>query len=385
MRSQRLEVRVNDLVERVLAGGRIEDDRVEAKSIWLEAGQRCARQIAGLANANGGEPVLWIVGLDEDGHRVVDPGDAEAADWWAATKKWFAELAPGLTIQQVPTAAGSVTALEFDSSRAPYLVKTSGAGGVDREVPWREGNSTRSAHRSELLRTLVAEVQAPALEPIGAYLRVDLEESGELKFALEASLFVEAFEPCRLPKHKWDIELSAGDQSLRLNRITFEGPQIWVGGDSNSLGWIRNGRPQPVGSIYSVPDSAIHVNGSDRLSADWRSTRTDADGQLARAFHAARRATLRIRFPLALSSRVAETTIEMKRRAIQPLKTREVRRPGRQVDPTKTKIDTRIALFEVGRHGGDHWWWDEGGDDVLVEAALAYEVMRRGRLRGERT
>src|SRR6266498_182530 len=70
MLSQHIEGRVLNLVERVLNGARIEDFRVECKGTWPSAA-KAARQIAGHANAARGEPILWIIGLDEDNNRVT--------------------------------------------------------------------------------------------------------------------------------------------------------------------------------------------------------------------------------------------------------------------------------------------------------------------------
>jgi len=63
--SRRLEERVLSIVELVLNGRTVEDDRVELKAEWPEDHYKAARHIAGLANASRGEDVLWIVGLDE--------------------------------------------------------------------------------------------------------------------------------------------------------------------------------------------------------------------------------------------------------------------------------------------------------------------------------
>ena len=62
MQLQRLEARVLDLVEVVLAGRNAEDDLVEFKADWPTDHRKAARQIAGMATAAGGESILWIFG-----------------------------------------------------------------------------------------------------------------------------------------------------------------------------------------------------------------------------------------------------------------------------------------------------------------------------------
>jgi hypothetical protein len=161
--SQHIEGRVLDLVERVINGARVEDFRVECRGGW-PVPDKAARQLAGHANAARGEPILWIIGLDENGHHVSGASDVELADWWARVTSILDEgITPGLTPLVVPVgAARSVVALYMTTERSPYLVKRQDQHGpFEREVPWRDGNRTRSAHRHELLRLLVAAVSPP--------------------------------------------------------------------------------------------------------------------------------------------------------------------------------------------------------------------------------
>src|SRR6266536_181000 len=163
MLSQHIEGRVLNLVERVLNGARIEDFRVECKGTWPSAA-KAARQIAGHANAARGEPILWIIGLDEDNNRVTGASEVELADWWAQVTAAHDEgITPGLTSLIVPVnPEQSVVALYMTTERAPYVIKRQdGQGPFEREVPWRDGNRTRSAYRHELLRLLIAAVAPP--------------------------------------------------------------------------------------------------------------------------------------------------------------------------------------------------------------------------------
>ncbi len=118
MLSQHIEGRVLNLVERVLNGARIEDFRVECKGTWPSAA-KAARQIAGHANAARGEPILWIIGLDEDNNRVTGASEVELADWWAQVTAAHDEgITPGLTSLIVPVnPEQSVVALYMTSRR----------------------------------------------------------------------------------------------------------------------------------------------------------------------------------------------------------------------------------------------------------------------------
>ena len=64
MRSHEIESWAYDIIERVQKHQPIEDSRVELKSEWIDA-TKAARQIAGHANASHGEPILWLIGIDE--------------------------------------------------------------------------------------------------------------------------------------------------------------------------------------------------------------------------------------------------------------------------------------------------------------------------------
>jgi hypothetical protein len=61
METQILEARVIAIAQAALGGHQVEDDRVELKAEWPPAEHKTARQIAGHANASGGEPLLWII------------------------------------------------------------------------------------------------------------------------------------------------------------------------------------------------------------------------------------------------------------------------------------------------------------------------------------
>jgi hypothetical protein len=224
-----IEAWVLRLVETVRAGNKVEDTRAELKGDWLEPA-KAARQIAGLANAARGESVLWVIGLDEE--RGVLPRSAhDLADWWAQVRRRFDEdLAPEMKDVCVPTGDNTnVMALLFETDRAPYVVKNSEGGQVEREVPWRDGTATHSARRSNLVQILAPVVHAPRIELVGADLYLERPHSqpglpSGRPWRLVACVYVTAMPNDYLVMREADalvtIETSDGDpwsiESLRL-------------------------------------------------------------------------------------------------------------------------------------------------------------------------
>lgn len=269
-----LEARVLSIVEAVLSGSQVEDDRVELKAEWPAAEHKVARQIAGHANTAGGEPILWIVGLDEGRRCLGSTSGTEPADWWNAVRRHFAEVAPEMDLLRVPvTGGGDVLTLQFSTDRAPYVVGVQGGGRVEREVPWREGNSTRTAHRHEMIRALVAEAVVPTLELIGGlveveeFLRDDHTganhgiEVGDVKVTCLLDLFVSARGPAYLPEHRQSLQLSAaGQDSFALDKIRFRGSYRF---DGVSPSGMR--RQVPYGGVVILGNSTVEITGPGDL------------------------------------------------------------------------------------------------------------------------
>ncbi|MDQ3917560.1 MAG: hypothetical protein M3348_03710 [Acidobacteriota bacterium] len=183
MRKSELEAWVLNVIDRVESGQPYEDARVELKREWPEP-KRAARRIAGHANAAGGEPVLWIIGVDQT-VGVVGADALELAMWLPQVRAEFIELAPDLLLDlNVPARGKTVVALLFETDRAPFVVKnpaygSSGGGSVEMEVPWRDGTRVRSARRSELLRMLAPPEMLPSIEVIEGSLKLRLPQEGE--------------------------------------------------------------------------------------------------------------------------------------------------------------------------------------------------------------
>jgi hypothetical protein len=168
MRRAELEAWVLEVLERVEQGKPVEDSRVELKREWPDP-ERAARRIAGHANAARGEPILWIIGADEQGERVTGAPREELANWWPRVEHGFESVAPSLTDLSVPRGDRVVVALLFDTTRAPYVIRVLG-GTPEYEVPWREATRVRSARREDLLRLLLPATRAPTVEVLSARL-----------------------------------------------------------------------------------------------------------------------------------------------------------------------------------------------------------------------
>jgi hypothetical protein len=173
MNSRQIEMwalRVIDAVERAHSH---EDSRAELKSAWPHDLPRVARQIAGHANAAGDEPVLWLIGVDEE-RGVVDFGPVEFSDWYSRLAAQFDALPPRITPLVVPYNDKRPVALLIETDRAPFVVKnpahnTPGGGPVQWETPWRDGTSIRSARRADLLRLLTPLQRRPDIEVVEGY------------------------------------------------------------------------------------------------------------------------------------------------------------------------------------------------------------------------
>ncbi len=177
MKPHQIEGWALSIVDRVLTNQPVEDDRVELKREWPTDFPKTARQIAGHANASQGDSILWLIGVDERGKNVTGTSAEEVSTWLSQLQKQFDGLAPGLEHINVPVGEKTIVALLFSTDRAPFVVSnpafnTQGGGSVQLEVPWREGTSTRSARRSDLLRILVPKMYLPYLELLGCGLQV---------------------------------------------------------------------------------------------------------------------------------------------------------------------------------------------------------------------
>jgi len=158
------------VVDNLEKGSSVEDSRVELKREWPDP-QRAARRIAAHANAARGEEILWIIGVDER-HGVQSVQHPDFADWWPRVQSCFQGPGPAVQHINISVSKGIVALLCFDTSQAPFVVKNPACGsqpgdGVAFEVPWRDGTTTRTATRNELLLILSPLILAPEVDVLG--------------------------------------------------------------------------------------------------------------------------------------------------------------------------------------------------------------------------
>ncbi|WP_459384538.1 hypothetical protein [Arthrobacter humicola] len=171
MRPIDLEAKVISAVDRIRGGQSAEHDLIECKRDWPQENK--ARQLAGSLNRAGGDPVIYIIGIDEKTGAVHDISGTDVLEWWGQMTPKFDQLPPEMVRHiSVPVGEGGehVMAVAFASDRAPYLVKT-GSANPSLEVPMREGTGTRTARRDELLRLLLPAVRLPRVVVLEADLK----------------------------------------------------------------------------------------------------------------------------------------------------------------------------------------------------------------------
>ena len=214
MRNHEIETWVLEIIDRVEQGEPVEDDMVELKSIWVPPNLKIARQLAGHANSSRGESILWIIGVDEK-KGVVGVKHEELSNWWNAVRSCFDEAwARDLRPLNIPYNKGkTVTALFFETDRAPYVVHTN-EDRISFETPWRDGNSTRSAKRRDLVRILSPIQKKPTIEVLDGELvlmKIDVPEGerGGYRLDMTLELYVSTFfdHTVAIPFHDCEVRL----------------------------------------------------------------------------------------------------------------------------------------------------------------------------------
>jgi hypothetical protein len=265
LRRNLIEAQALQAIEAVLAGGRVEDDRIECKANWPE--EHRVRQLAAHANTASGEPIIWLIGVDEKEHKVTQPGKMDPADWWARMSKRFDQVVPDMLDVTVHIGEGrTVTALAFTTDQAPYVITTgSEQGRVDREVPIRVATRTRSAHRHELLRLLLPAITLPRASPIRAWIAVDAKEQ-EALLRLSMSVFLEhsGGVTTMLPAHRMQARLDFDTQHFPSNL-----PPIRIRMEPLLSGPIAHGVEAGTDGVRITDSGVLSVWGNTNIDPDW--------------------------------------------------------------------------------------------------------------------
>jgi hypothetical protein len=220
------------ILEAAKNGKPAEDTFVELKSA-LPKDEKAARGIAGSANAAGGEPVIWLVGIDEKTRQVVGASKEELSAWYPRLKRYFDGPAPTLSlVENIPVDNNVVVAMVFGTDEGPYVVNL---GPDTRDTPWREGNRTRSAYRQELLRTLAGPSLLPTVDLTSAAFRSERDDTGQVhRFIFYAHLYVKPRTDRTLvfPRHDCAAHIEIDGC---LPRTPFDTIWLFAADDKNSV------------------------------------------------------------------------------------------------------------------------------------------------------
>jgi hypothetical protein len=229
-----------EIVRRAAASAKrretFEDDRVELKGQWPEPLHQLARQLGAQANARRGQEFVWLIGIREK-QGVVGAPARDGADWLPSLRRSFDQgVMPKLSGHENFEIDGkNVVALLWEPNEPPYVI-TRGPKGekVFAYVPWREGESVRTADRKELFQILEPMALVPALEfvpgPILQHVGASLFDGIEgLQWSLRCSVRVtpRSSKPVVIPYGGTTCRLIAEDTGdvveLRLLMHTNEG------------------------------------------------------------------------------------------------------------------------------------------------------------------
>jgi hypothetical protein len=264
MNKPQLEKWVLDVVDQIVSNHNVEDSRVECKREWIIP-EKAARLIAGHANAARGDPILWLIGVDEKAGLIPGAALNELADWLPSMESRFDGIAPKLSLHlNVPRGESTVAAMLFETDRAPYVVKSSVPGEVSHEVPWREGTRTRSARREDLIRMLIPRQVSPEIELLKAELAAQLpagSTSGE-RITGQITLYIVPIisDTLIIPFRKTSLSLDIEGAQLHFQPERL-GPHVY-------LNWGDRHRP-PSSEVRSLTiaatDTEVIVTGAGEL------------------------------------------------------------------------------------------------------------------------
>lgn len=218
MNSLQIETWAIRIIENVKAGKPNEDSRVELKSGWPDP-QKTARRLAGHANFARGEPILWIIGVDQKDGTIYDVPHVEIATWYSQVQAEFDENhSPSLKDLNISYDGSTLVALLFETEGFPFIVK---AQNERLEIPWREGTRTRSAKRTDLVKLLVPLQFLPSFELFSIEVSLDRSGNQEFYWIIQGELFIEPEVEARLviPFHRCTAQL---ENSTLRSSVVFE-------------------------------------------------------------------------------------------------------------------------------------------------------------------
>lgn len=283
MKSHEIESWALRIIQRVEANHQKEDFLVELKKNWPDA-QKAARQIAGHANAARGEPILWLIGVDEnDG--VTGALDQELASWWPQVRSEFNGVAPSFKVMVISWKTESVVALLFETDRRPFVIRNpllaKQKGNIEFEVPWREGNTTRTATRNDLILLLSPIQRIPKIETLEAKLRLfqltDRANNEKYqRWVFTTSLYITPHTESQItiPAHNCELSftLFGGIQEIQFENVVFPihvnpmfGEKIGSGGYIQGPGLLIVDASLECSQLEGVDETFTNIDASFSL------------------------------------------------------------------------------------------------------------------------
>jgi hypothetical protein len=233
------------VVEGLLRGDRSEDSRVEFKRELRDDFLKLARRLAGHANAARGEPILWVVGVDEDKRQLTSAVlPTDAANLWQQVWSKFDGPHPEVVDVHVEFGGATLLALGFNCERVPYVVQT-GKDAPRLELPWREGTRVDSATRSQLIRVMLPAAKAPTVE-----VRRTVVDHGGVSLVL--FVVPPTPDPIMLPQHR-----------VLLDRAGTATPAYELHANAEGLT-----QPHPV--VREVKGQGVYLYGPAEVVTRWR-------------------------------------------------------------------------------------------------------------------
>lgn len=261
MKHADLEYKVLGIIDQVKAKQFTEGSAVELKAEWIDP-IKAARRLAGHANAARGDPILWIIGLDEV-RGVMGAKKEDLAEWWAQVQKQFDREPPDLVMSMsVSHGDATVMALYFETSRAPFVVKNplhnSEKGPIEYEVPWRDGTRTRTARHEDLVRILVPVARVPEIEVREARVEFGKTSSGFWNAKYAIGIFAVVRSPIVIAAHRCELALELThvcpikpwhEQSIVGPPNNNAGPDVHLV-RSSAITYIERGDIRGIGPIF---------------------------------------------------------------------------------------------------------------------------------------
>ncbi|MEI2808792.1 MAG: RNA-binding domain-containing protein [Nocardioides sp.] len=309
-----------------------EDDRVEFKSDWPEP-HKAARQLAASANRQAGEFLVYVVGIDDQTGALTDVSNTEAGDWVTQVAKSFDQgIVPTLVRHQVVAVSDdeTVNVLLFSTNEYPYVVKTADG---NRDVPFRSGSTTRSAHRHELVDMLQRELDLPRMRVVAASTsaaysfrpRKSATTTANDELVADESFSIHA-EVTVLVEYVGDGAVTMPERQLRM-RIRTGGylqylePRLHTG--QRGVGFIRIGEaaPEPPppprfgvyvrdGQVVATAPGTFTMGASNSIKRQYPAPQV---GELAELFTTADKVALDIVVEVTGAVRQARLTVELER------------------------------------------------------------------------